>query len=93
MFAISAPHRRAADSTKVSRTGCRSKVERLMTLSTSAVAVCCCSDTRNSLSSHVCLDGDDGLLRKVGDQFDLLVSEGTHFLAINRNGANQRIVF
>ena len=31
----------------------RSKVERLMTLSTSAVAVCCCSDCRNSLSSRV----------------------------------------
>ena len=31
----------------------RSNVERLMTLSTSAVAVCCCSDCRNSLSSRV----------------------------------------
>ena len=30
-----------------------SKVERLMTLSTSAVAVCCCSDSRSSLSSRV----------------------------------------
>ena len=29
-------------------TVCRSKVERLMTLSTSAVAVCCCSDSRRS---------------------------------------------
>ena len=34
-------------------TVCRSKVERLMTLSTSAVAVCCCRDSRNSLSSRV----------------------------------------
>ena len=32
----------AADSTSVSSTVCRSNVERLMTLSTSAVAVCCC---------------------------------------------------
>ena len=39
--AFSASHRRAADSTSVSSTACRSKVERLTTLSTSAVAVCC----------------------------------------------------
>ena len=45
MAAISASHSRAADSTTVSSTGCRSKVERLMTLSTSAVAVCCSSDS------------------------------------------------
>ena len=44
---------RAADSTSVSSTACRSNVERLMTLSTSAVAVCCCSDSRSSLSSRV----------------------------------------
>ena len=40
----------AADSTSASRTGRRSKAERLMTLSTSAVAVCCWSDSRSSLS-------------------------------------------
>jgi hypothetical protein len=45
------PHT-AARPTSVSSTACRSKVERLMTLSTSAVAVCCCSDSRNSLSSR-----------------------------------------
>ncbi len=33
--------------------GPASKVERLMTLSTSAVAVCCCSDSRSSLSRRV----------------------------------------
>ena len=53
MTAISASHSRAADSTSVSSTACRSKVERLMTLSTSAVAVCCCSDSRSSLSRRV----------------------------------------
>ena len=52
MFAISAPHRRAADSTRVSSTVCRSKVERLMTLSTSAVAVCCSNDCLSSFSSR-----------------------------------------
>ena len=51
--AMSAPHNRAADSTSVSSTICRSKVERLMTLSTLAVAVCCCSDPRSSLSRRV----------------------------------------
>ena len=53
MAAISASHSRAADSTSVSSTGCRSKVERLITLSTSAVAVCCWRDLRSSLSSRV----------------------------------------
>ena len=51
--AMSASQSRAADSTSVSSTACRSKVERLITLSTSAVAVCCCSDSRSSLSSRV----------------------------------------
>jgi hypothetical protein len=36
-----------------SRTACRSKLDRLMTLSTSAVAVYCCSDSRSSLSNRV----------------------------------------
>jgi len=40
---MSASQSWAADSTSVLRTDLRSKVERLMTLSTSAVAVCCCS--------------------------------------------------
>ena len=53
MAAWSASQSRAADSTSVSSTVCRSKVERLMTLSTSAVAVCCCSDSRSSLSRRV----------------------------------------
>src|SRR6516165_6388052 len=48
MFAKSASHNFAADSTKVSKTTCRSKVERLMTLSTSAVARCCWSVSSRS---------------------------------------------
>src|ERR1700726_1845395 len=47
---MSASHNRAADSTSVCSTDLRSKGERLMTLSTSAVALFCCSD---SLSSSV----------------------------------------
>src|SRR5215471_10563372 len=52
MFAFCASHKRAADSTSVSITACRSNAERLMTLSTSAVAVCCCSDCRSSSNSR-----------------------------------------
>ena len=44
--------RRAADSVSVSSTACRSKVERLMTFSMSAVTVCCCRDSRSSLSKR-----------------------------------------
>ena len=65
-----------ADSSGVLRTVCRSKVARLMTLSTSAVAVCRCSDSRNSLSSRVFLDGDDHLGDKTLHQRDLLFGEG-----------------
>ena len=48
IFARSASHERATDLTRVSSTVCRSKVERLITLSTSAVAVCCRSDSVSS---------------------------------------------
>jgi hypothetical protein len=50
---MSTSHKRAADSVSVSSTARRSKVERLMTLRTSAVAVCCCKDSRSSLSRRV----------------------------------------
>src|SRR5262249_25897813 len=38
---------------RAASTFCRSNVERLITLSTSAVAVCCESDSRSSLSRRV----------------------------------------
>ena len=47
---MSASHRRAADASSVLSTCVRSKVERLMTLSTSALAACRCN---NSFSSRV----------------------------------------
>ena len=72
---MSASHSRAADSTSVSSTVCRSKVERLMTLSTSAVAVCCCSDSRSSLSSRVFSIAMTAWSAKFCDQLDLLVGE------------------
>ncbi len=45
---LSASQSRAALSATVSNTGCRSNAERLMTFSTSAVAVCCSSDSSRS---------------------------------------------
>src|SRR6266536_2063928 len=48
MAACFASHSLAADSTSVSSTGCRLKVERLITLSTSAVVVCCSNDSLSS---------------------------------------------
>src|SRR6516165_1683877 len=47
-----APHRRVAFDSAVANTGCRLPGELEMTLSTSDVAVCCCSDSRSSLSSR-----------------------------------------
>ena len=38
------------------------------------------------------LDGYDGLLRETADQLDLLVREGTSFLAIDANRADQLLV-
>ncbi len=50
MLACSARHSRPAASISVSNTACRSKVERLITLSTSAVAACCSSNSRSSFT-------------------------------------------
>ena len=64
----------------VSNTGCSSNVERLMTLSTSLVAVCCSriqqlARTRLHLIEQPrVLDGDDGLSGEVLHQLDLLVA-------------------
>ena len=73
-----APHRRVAFSMSVSRHGWRSKVERLITLSTSLVAVCCSSA---SISSRFrasefreqadVLDGDHRLIREGLQELDL----------------------
>ena len=56
-------------------TVCRSNVERLMTLSTSAVAVCCCSDSSQFAEQPRVLDGDDGLSGEIGYEFDLVTCE------------------
>ena len=87
---ISASQSRAADSTSVCRTDLRSKVERLMTLSTSEVAVCCCRDSSPSQLGEQAgvLDGDDGLLCEIADQLDLLVGERTDFLPVDCDHAD-----
>ena len=43
-----------------------------MTLSTSAVAVCCCSDSQQLSEQAGVLDGDDRLLCEIRDQLDLV---------------------
>src|SRR3954454_650270 len=51
MAPISALHKRAADSVSVLSTVCKSNDERLMTFSTSDIAVCWCSASLSSLAS------------------------------------------
>ena len=89
--AISASHKCAADSTSVLRTLLRSKVERLMTLSTSAVAVCCCRDSRSSLSRRVFSMAMTAWLREIRHQLDLLVAERPDFLTIDVDRADQLV--
>ena len=59
-----------------------------MTLSTSAVAVCCWSDSRSSLSSRVFSMAMTACAAKFVNQVDLLVSERADFLPINENSAD-----
>src|SRR5260370_651076 len=61
MKPLSASHRRAADATSVSSTVTRSKVERLMTLSTSAVADCV-----SNAPDHTLLSGWYGISPSYG---------------------------
>ena len=92
MHAVSASHKRAANSVSVVSTVCRSKVERLMTLSTSAVAVCCCRDSRSSLSSRTFSIAMTAWLGEVTDKFDLLVGERADFFAIDDDGTDQLVL-
>ena len=83
-----ASHMRVAFSSIASNTGSSSPGDVLMTFSTSAVAVCCCSDLAQLVEQPRVLDGDDGLSGEILDQLDLLVGEWAHFLAINGDGAD-----
>src|SRR6516225_8837077 len=91
MCPMSASQSRTADSTSVLSTVCKSKVDRLITLSTSAVAVCCCSDSQLVKQAGV-LDGNGGLRREVCDQGNLLVGEWPDFLSVDGDTADQQIV-
>ena len=86
---------RVAFSSMAWNTGSNSPGELEMTFSTSAVAVCCSSDSQivGALAQLVeqprVLDGDDRLGGEVLHQLDLLVGERTDLLAIDGDGADQ----
>ena len=63
-----------------------------MTLSTSAVAVCCCKRFAQLVEQPRVLDGDDGLRGEVLHQRDLLIGEWSYLLPINTDDADQNIV-
>ena len=63
-----------------------------MTLSTSAVAVCCCSDSSQLVEQAGVLDGDDGLGGEVLDQLNLLVGEWPYLLAVDGDSADQLVL-
>ena len=67
-----------------------------MILSTSAVAVCCCSNSLQIVRAFVApleqpdiLDRDDGLIGEGLEQLDLLVGERAHLLAEDGDDADQ----
>ena len=81
---------RAVSVTSVSNTVCKSKVELLMTSSTSDVAVWCSSDSlrslvrwRSSLSNRAFSMAMTAWAAKFCDKLNLLVGEGTHFLTVD----------
>src|SRR6516164_2602481 len=90
MAARSARQRRAADSVSVSSTACRSKVERPMTLSMSAVAVCCC---RDSVSSRVraCTSSNSLTFSIAIAAWSAKVLTSSICLAVDDDGADQLI--
>ena len=63
-----------------------------MTLSTSAVAVCCCSDSRSSLSRRVFSMAMTAWAAKFCDQLDLLVGERPDLLAVDGDRADQLVL-
>ena len=62
-----------------------------MTLSTSAVAVCCEGDSRSSDSSRAFSTAITACAAKFVDQLDLLVGERPHLLAIDAERADKRV--
>ena len=64
-----------------------------MTLSTSAVAVCCCSNSAQLVEQSRIFDSDDGLGGEVRDELDLLIGKGTNFLAKQGERTDQFVLF
>ena len=66
-----------------SKTGCKSSGELEMTCSTSAVAVCCCSELAELVEQAGVLDSDDGLRREFLTSSICLSVNGRDLLAVN----------
>ena len=65
-----------------------------MTLSTSAVAVCCCREIRGQFVEQPgVLNSDDGLGGEVLHKLDLLVGKGTNFLARQGERTDEFVLF
>ena len=73
-------------------TGSKSPGDGLMTPKTSAVAVCCSSDSRNSFSSRVFSMAMTAWAGKIGYQRDLLIGEQSYLRAVNADGADELVV-
>ena len=83
---------RAADSTSVLSTFCRSNVDLLMTWRTSEVAVCCWRDSaplRSSLEQPRVLDGNDGLISERLRQLDFLFGKWVRLSAAQPEDTNR----
>ena len=85
MNACSAVHNLAAFSTSVSSTGCKSNADRLITFSTSPVAVCCSNALGEItvaflqlLEQPDVLDGNYSLVGESLQKLDLRRGEGAH---------------
>src|SRR5262249_8140114 len=91
MCALSASQSRAADSTRVSSTVCKSNVERLMTLSTSAVGLLL-ERLAQLVEQARIFDGDNSLCCEIRQQLDLLVSERTNFLTVDADDPDKFVV-
>jgi hypothetical protein len=59
-----------------------------MTLRTSAVADCCCRDSRSSVSNRAFSTAITACSED-GDQFDLLIGKWAYLVAAKRKGANR----
>jgi hypothetical protein len=95
MVTVSASQRRAADWTNVSSTACRSKVERLITLSVGGGGLLLqrFAQIIPALAQLVeqsrVLDGNDSLGGEVSYKFNLLIGETAHLLAIKSDYADE----